>query len=106
MCSGAREGRCWNSIAFNGELAAKRILETLTNQLRTVGEVEEQFAAMLNAANASNDELSVALAALREREEELARSQKNLVDAIANHGQAMFRRRGQFLDRIFCKAGS
>jgi tripartite-type tricarboxylate transporter receptor subunit TctC len=42
MCNGARDWKCWNSIGFNGELAAKR-LAGLVRLDQIVGRTEVKF---------------------------------------------------------------
>jgi hypothetical protein len=87
MCSGAREWRCWNSIGFNGALAAQRVSAAITQELIQLQGFDAQFRALVQQAHqeGSGD--------LRQRWEQLAREEadrtqheKNLQDAIAACG--------------------
>ena len=51
MCSGAREWRCWNSLGFNGALAATRIMEAITAHLYRLDGLDAQFRAMVEQAS-------------------------------------------------------
>lgn len=87
MCNGTREYRCWNSIGFNGALAAQRISAAITQELIQLQGFDAQFRALVEQAHqeGSGD--------LRQRWEQLAREEadrsqheKNLQDAIAECG--------------------
>ena len=90
MCAGAREWQCWNSVGFNGALAARKIMETITASLYGLDGIDQQLSALIQqafdtAAGDANDwrQIQIAEAALK-------RKKQNLVDAIAEHGHQMF----------------
>lgn len=51
MCPGARERRCWNSISFEGGLAATRLVDQITSCLYQLDGIDDQFAEMVAVAN-------------------------------------------------------
>ena len=86
MCAGARDGHCWNSVSFDGGLAARRLVDVLNTQLQEIDGLDDQFVAMVNAAMASNDELAEAWLDLQKKEAAVTRTQNNVADAIAECG--------------------
>lgn len=47
MCSHARQWGCWNSIGFNGRLAATQLLEAITKELYQLDAFDNQFASLV-----------------------------------------------------------
>jgi hypothetical protein len=87
MCSNARHWHCWNSIGFNGELAAKRIVEAITGELYKLGDFDSQFADLVRAAHQHGSSGSAdRWQRLRYDEETLARQKANLMSAILELG--------------------
>lgn len=86
-CSGSREWHCWNSIAFNGALAATRLVEVVTNELFRLTDFDVQYAeliqiAMENRLSGSSDRW----AALTRDEAKLSRDRENVKSTIAAYG--------------------
>jgi hypothetical protein len=88
MCSGSREWHCWNSIGFNGELAAQRIVEAIVAELYELDGFDGQFAEIVKAAmeDRSGDATRRWQKLLRD-ERALLTAQENLADAIAEYGR-------------------
>ena len=83
MCSGPRHWRCWNSIGFNGPLAATRIVEAITSELYKLDGFDKQFADLVKAAMADRSGSSKQRRKkLREAERALQSEQENLVEAV------------------------
>jgi len=86
MCSGSREWNCWNSVGFDGALAARRIVELITTELATID--DNSFAHAVEQARqrhgggADGD----ALKRLLEEEQRVASEERNIADAIARFG--------------------
>jgi hypothetical protein len=51
MCNGAREWACWNSIGFNGALAAEKVVDAIRCELEKIDGVAEQYAAMFESTD-------------------------------------------------------
>jgi site-specific DNA recombinase len=90
MCTGAREWQCWNAVGFNGPLAARRIMETITASLYGLDGIDQQMSTLVQqafdaGAGDANDWRQIQIA-----EATLERQKQNLVDAIAEHGHQMF----------------
>jgi hypothetical protein len=51
MCSGSRERKCWNSIGFPGALAAKKIVQVITERLSALEGLDDQFREMVSLAD-------------------------------------------------------
>lgn len=49
-CSGVKEHHCWNSMAFNGPLAATLVLKAIEERLEHIEQLGEQFHQMVNTA--------------------------------------------------------
>lgn len=92
MCSNSRKWRCWNSIGYNGELAAKRLMEVFTRELYALDKFDDQYRELVERAGHSDrSDLASRWQRLNADESDLARMQENLVAAIAQYGpQPMF----------------
>ena len=87
MCRGSREWRCWNSIGFNGALAAQRITAAITEELNQLQGFEDQFRALVEqACQEGPRDLRQRWEQLAREESETARQEKNLQEAIAECG--------------------
>jgi len=87
MCANSRHWRCWNSIGFNGDLAARRIVEAITSELYQLDQFDEQFAALVQAANQRSSRGSAdRWQRLLQSEEALAREKDHLLTAILKYG--------------------
>ncbi|HUE74538.1 MAG TPA: hypothetical protein VMP01_26965 [Pirellulaceae bacterium] len=87
MCSGSRKWKCWNSIGFNGPLAAEKLVAAITARLDRIDGIDQQFRDLVCAAQ-SNDQgvLEHRRAKLLRDEVSLARAKENLGEAIAKWG--------------------
>jgi hypothetical protein len=87
MCSGPREWRCWNSIGFNGALAAGKVVEAVTAELYRLDGFDEQFRELvLQAGREGSAGLVQRWQKLKRGEEELAHQRENLLAGIAAYG--------------------
>ena len=87
MCSNAREWRCWNSVGFNGELAARKIVEAITSELHKCDGFDQQFAELVKASHQQRCGGSPERWRRLQRDEEaLAREKANLTAAILKFG--------------------
>lgn len=87
MCSGSREWLCWNSVGFNGALAARRLVEAITAELYRLDGIDEQFRELVRRAGKEGGaDLARRWDKLKRREESLAREKENLLAAIAAYG--------------------
>jgi hypothetical protein len=50
MCSATREWHCWNSVGFDGELAAQQLVSATTGELYQLDGFDDQFAEMVTQA--------------------------------------------------------
>lgn len=89
MCSGARAWQCWNSIGFSGTLAARRVVEAITNRLFQLDGFDAQFAEMVEAAGKDvSGGLSERRAKLRRAEEQHNKERENLKATLRALGPA------------------
>jgi site-specific DNA recombinase len=87
MCCGSRELRCWNSVGFNGELAARKLLDAVLKGLDGLEGFDDQFAEMVRIARREVDgDHPERWAQLQRDEATLARQQHNMVEAIKQFG--------------------
>jgi site-specific DNA recombinase len=86
MCSGARQWACWNSIAFDGRLAAEKMVEAITNELYKLDGFSEQFAEIVRAARNGKTSDFADRRRLEEEESSLRQKRDNLVAAISEFG--------------------
>jgi hypothetical protein len=87
MCSGARQWKCWNSIAFNGPHAVKKLVEIITAELHKLDGFSEQFSQLVVAAR--NGQTSDTVQRRRQldlEERALQETRANLVAAIGQFG--------------------
>ncbi len=99
MCVRSREGKCWNSVSFNGALLVRRLMTALFDRLTVVEGFDEQFRALIGACDRARS-VESELKKLRHEEERMAREQKNILDGIVKYGpQAMFDERMASLGR-------
>ena len=85
MCSGSRQWRCWNSVAFDGAAATAKITAAISDELHRLDGFTEQWADLIEAA-ARDDGLPEALAQLERDEANYNHQRRNLADAIAKFG--------------------
>lgn len=87
MCSNSREWHCWNSIGFNGQLAANRIIEVITGELYKLNGFDDQFTDLVRAANQDRSGgVGDRWQRLQREEAALARKRENLMSAILEYG--------------------
>ena len=87
MCSGAREWKCWNSVGFNGQLAAKKVVETVTAAMYHLDSIDEQFRGLvMQESRQRGADLTQRWDQLGRAEDKLAQEKKNLVAAISEYG--------------------
>lgn len=87
QCNGAREWKCWNSIGFNGALAAKRLVQMITAELYQLDGFEAQYAEMIQLTASGKDRgLTDRWDALRRNELALQRERDNIAAAIRAAG--------------------
>jgi site-specific DNA recombinase len=87
MCSGAREWKCWNSVGFNGPLAARILLQAISDRLSRVQGVEQQYRQLVfTAKNEGNLGVEQRRTAVHREEQALAREKKNIIDSIVQFG--------------------
>ena len=83
MCSNSRERHCWNSMAFNGRIAAMKLVEAITRELYALPGFDAQFAEMVRFANECRSGSEVARRIkLQDDEADLARRIVNFKKAI------------------------
>lgn len=86
MCNGSREWHCWNSIGFNGGLAARRLVEVISTELYRLDGFDSQFQEMVQQASRAGADLTDRGEKLRRGEETHAREKTNFLAAIAAYG--------------------
>jgi site-specific DNA recombinase len=87
MCSGAREWRCWNSIGFNGPLAARKLADFVFNSLQQLQGVNDQFAELVHRAQRVGKEgLPAKWEAWRRRKAKHEIAKRNVQDALREFG--------------------
>ena len=87
MCAASREWSCWNSVGFDGALAAARVVEAVTAELYRLDGIDGQFRELVRqAGREGGTDLDRRRVELRRREEALAREKENLLDAIGAFG--------------------
>jgi hypothetical protein len=87
MCSGARDWSCWNSVGFNGALAARRIIEATMAELYRLEGFDEQFRAMAReAAREGGVDLNGRRAKLKHEQQTVLKTKENLLAAIREYG--------------------
>jgi hypothetical protein len=87
MCSGSRAWACWNSVGFNGALAAKRVVSAIMEALLSLEDIDAEFRARIQEASRGKaDDASRHLVSLRIEEESVRREKTNIVAALAAYG--------------------
>jgi hypothetical protein len=87
MCCGARESRCWNSIGFNGALAAERLVKEITAELYKLDGLDAQFRALVVQAMQDDPEgVAGRWDKLTLDEKSLVQQKENLLAAITTYG--------------------
>jgi site-specific DNA recombinase len=87
MCNGSRSWQCWNSIGFNGALAAHMLAEAISDELGRLEGFDVQFRAMVDAAHQGSDQASACrIVELRQRAEHLTRQRSNLMASLREYG--------------------
>ncbi len=91
MCSNARAWHCWNSIGFNGELAAKALMQIVTAELYTLDAFDDQYRELVERAGKNDPSvLASRWERLQAEERKLAQMHANVIDAIAQYGKEQF----------------
>jgi len=84
MCSGARDWRCWNSIAFDGILAAERLVAAISERLYAIEEFEDEFCSKIQSIHEGcNGDIGERAAKFERDLTQLQREKENIVKAIA-----------------------
>jgi site-specific DNA recombinase len=87
MCSGARHWECWNAVAIDGRLLAKKLVTAITRELCRLDGFDSQFQAIVFAAQNENaGDLTDSRARLAREVEVLRREKENLIAAIKQIG--------------------
>ena len=87
MCKGSRDWRCWNSIAFDGTVAAKRLVEVITTELYRLDGFDAQFFELVSSAVEIQTRGSADRWKTLERDEaRLTRQRENVKAAIVEFG--------------------
>ena len=87
MCNGSRALQCWNSVGFDGALAAKKLVAAICDQLHSLDGFDAQFAGILEATR--EEALSLndhGWTTLCRDEEMLGKEIRNCQDTIAAFG--------------------
>jgi len=83
MCSGSRKWRCWNSIGFNGPLAAEKLNEVIMKKLDAIEGVDAQFREMVKIAQrGQGDGHAVEWAQLIAEEKQYAKEKENTLALV------------------------
>jgi site-specific DNA recombinase len=87
MCNGAREYKCWNSIGFDGALAAKKLVDVITSELYAMDGFDEQFRQIVSKAAATiGGDAEQRWKKLKDEEATIAQQKENVASAIAKLG--------------------
>ena len=87
MCNGSREWRCWNSVGFDGALAARRLVEAITTHLYRLDGFEEQFQQLVRRAREEEaKDPARRWDKWKQENDALARQRENLLAAVAAYG--------------------
>jgi DNA invertase Pin-like site-specific DNA recombinase len=86
MCKHSREYGCWNSIGFNGPLAAANIAEAVAARLLALDGIDDQLRAIAEEAMEAGSNLAHEWGELRRDEATLSTQQANLAAAAAKFG--------------------
>lgn len=85
MCKAARGWNCWNSFAFDGPLAARRVTDAIFAALHDIQDV--QYSQFVEAAYRDGvGDLDARRHALRQRESGLAERKAKLVESLERYG--------------------
>jgi hypothetical protein len=91
MCGGSKSWRCWNSMSFDGALAAEKVADAIGSELCRLEGFDSQFRDLVEWANrAGGAGLDRALAELDKAERDQAREEANLGQALAAYGPRPF----------------
>jgi site-specific DNA recombinase len=92
MCSGSRQSRCWNSVSFDGALAATKITEAITAELYRLDGFDAQSRALVEQARRDGgSDLAQRWSELEQAQGRLAAEKENLLAAITAYGpRSMF----------------
>ncbi len=83
MCSAARERGCWNSVGFPGPLAAKKLVQAVTEILFELDGFDDQFRAMVDQAKTGGaNGFAARRRKLESDESELRRERNNVMQLI------------------------
>jgi hypothetical protein len=87
MCNGSREWRCWNSVGFDGALAARAVAAAVAKELYRLEGFDDQFRGLVEQALRGGDsDPGRHRSELVRREAARAQQEANLMEAIANFG--------------------
>jgi hypothetical protein len=88
MCCGSRGWECWNSIGFNGELSATRIVEAITAELYKLEGFDSLYTELVSEATKDRSgDVKHRWQKLLHNERALQTAQGNLAYAIAEYGR-------------------
>jgi hypothetical protein len=102
MCSGSKNGLCWNSVAIPGTLTVERIVHEISTAVYKLDGFDAQFRAIVEqVASGDGSDLDRRFEDLKHRESQVARERRNFLDAIREHGpRPMFNQMLKDLDAI------
>ncbi len=84
QCDGSRKHRCWNGVHLNSDLAARKLLDAVQNEVEELPAYDESFLALVHDEAARCDEERQRKINLLVIEvDQLQRQIDNLVDALA-----------------------
>jgi site-specific DNA recombinase len=91
MCDNSRHWHCWNSFGFNGQLAARRVMEAITTTLYKLPELDEQFRELVERAAKHNPtEIARRWEQLSQAEAAWEKEKINVTNSMRKHGEEMF----------------
>jgi site-specific DNA recombinase len=85
-CSGARERKCWNSIGFNGELAARRMVAAIVAQFGYLDGLDGQFRGIIEAADTELFTGEDSWRDIQAEEDRIARERENVQASLRELG--------------------
>jgi len=87
MCNGSRRWKCWNSIGFNGGLAATGMALAVASELARLEGFDDQFRELVaRAAQEGGADVARLRADLQGDEAALGRKTSNVMAGLAEHG--------------------
>lgn len=92
MCSASRHWECWNSVGFDGSLAAQKIVKLIMGELNSLQGIDDAYRDVVERARAQQGGIigSMEWTKLLAEEQRLTKEQKNISDGIAACGPEPF----------------